>query len=1056
MLLMRLNLLGNFHASVEGEPLAAINTTRLRSLIAYLLLRRDVAHTRQQLAYLLWPDSTDAQARTNLRKLLLQLRQSSPAIAACLRETGQSLQWLVDAPVVVDLVEFERAIVDGSYERAISLYTGDLLLDCDDEWIAVERERLRQLFVGALERHIAILEGKRDYRNAIALSQKLLQHDLLNEAAYRRLMRLYALNGNRAAALQVYQTCQQTLKCELGVEPEDDTRECYARLLRVNSIAHEHGQEISQRTVLVGRVAQWQQMLSIWNSTLSKPQCVIVAGEAGIGKTRLAEELLTWANDQGIAIATARCYAAEGALAYAPVIDWLRSDGIRKSLTTLDNIWLTEVARLLPELLAENSKLPRPGPLAEGWHRQRLFEALARAVLSTDEPLILLLDDAQWSDRDTIEWLAFLIRFKVRTRLMLIITVRSDEVCDDHPLRAFQAQAQRESHVTQIELDPLNATETGALATEIANQVPPPDRLAHLYRETEGNPLFVVEMMRSQSIGLPSDRHEAIPSNIQAVITHRLNQLTSDARDVTGLAATIGREFTFNVLAKASSQSNDCLVNNLDELLRRRIIREHISSAGHSTYDFSHDKIREAAYRGLSHARRQLYHCHVAEALEKIYATTLNVVCGQIAAHYDQAGHIEQAIDYYQRAAQTAQSIYANAEAIRYYRRAQTLLDGLIEQAPDLAATSPNLNESLGDVLHYTTQYVDALAAYRQALACSKQLDWHQIARLHRKIGNTLRDQRDYASAERAYACAIDSLPDPECSDTTSDARQEWIQVQVEIDSLHYWQGRLAESNGLLERLQPMVERYGTPSQRAEFFRSLAYKLFRQNRSVSTDKIVAYTQVTLDAFVAMGDQIHIPSAMFGFGFMLLWHGKPEQAESLILEALHIAERTGDTSLVARCVTYLSVVYRQLGQVEQTDQFARRSRTAADSAHMPEYTALAEANAAWVAWCNGDWNGILTHGQAAIAFWNQLPVGHASTPFQWTALCPLIAAALHAGDIATATDYARLLLNPNLQRLPDGLTMVLEQAIQEWNVHQTKAARAWLDEAITLARQLHLL
>src|SRR5262249_16225455 len=156
--------------------------------------------------------------------------------------------------------------------------------------------------------------------------------------------------------------------------------------------------------------------------------------EAGIGKTRLAEELLTWAGRQGIATAVAHCYAAQGPLAYAPVVAWLRSGALQAHLTTLADVWLTEVTRLLPNLLEERPDLPRPGRLTESWQRQHFFEALVQAILLSKQPLLLLLDDVQWCERETLEWLHYLLRFDPQAPLLLLGTVRSEEMTAEHPL----------------------------------------------------------------------------------------------------------------------------------------------------------------------------------------------------------------------------------------------------------------------------------------------------------------------------------------------------------------------------------------------------------------------------------------------------------------------------------------------------------------------------------------------------------------------------------------------------------------------------------------------
>jgi predicted ATPase len=177
----------------------------------------------------------------------------------------------------------------------------------------------------------------------------------------------------------------------------------------------------------------------------------------------------------------------------------------------------------------------------------------------------------------------------------------------------------------------------------------------------------------------------------------RLAQLSPPARDLAGLAATIGREFTFDVLARASDSDEEPLVRTLDELWQRRIVREQ----GTDAYDFSHDKLRQAAYASLSAARQRLLHRRVAQALETVYADNLDPVSAQVAAHYERAGQPEQAIPYYQRAAEMAQRIYVNEEAIRYYQRALALLETAApgESGEDWRREmSTKLHEGLGSV----------------------------------------------------------------------------------------------------------------------------------------------------------------------------------------------------------------------------------------------------------------------------------------------------------------------------------------------------------------------
>jgi len=420
---LRIDLLGGFTATYNNEAIKALEKARLQELLAYLMLHRHAPVSRQKLAYAFWPEASDKQARKNLRTLLSRLRQALPDADDFLVVDAQAVQWRADASCTLDIADFEQALVEvgraqqvenqaSALETAIECYRGELLPDCYDDWVAPERERLRNAYQRALEQLILLLEEQRRYDAAIRYGQRLLREDPLHEAAYRRLMRLHALNGNRAGALRIYHTCTNVLQRELGVEPGVKTREAYQRLLNPTATASPVPEPLVGATPLVGRQDEWSSLVSAWKGAASgKSGIVALTGEAGIGKTRLAEELIAWAERQGIAVGVARCYAMEGDLAYGPVIEWLRSENIRQRWATLDDVWLSEIARLLPELLSERPDLAAPGPLNERWQRQRLFEALARAMLAGGRPLLLFIDDLQWSDRETLDWLHYLLQY---------------------------------------------------------------------------------------------------------------------------------------------------------------------------------------------------------------------------------------------------------------------------------------------------------------------------------------------------------------------------------------------------------------------------------------------------------------------------------------------------------------------------------------------------------------------------------------------------------------------------------------------------------------------
>ncbi|HET9981857.1 MAG TPA: AAA family ATPase, partial [Ktedonobacterales bacterium] len=425
-----------------------------------------------------------------------------------------------------------------------------------------------------------------------------------------------------------------------------------------------------------------------------EPGFALITGEAGIGKSRLADELAQWAAQVGATIALARSYAVEGRLSFAPVIGWLRSDALRPHVRSLEPIWLTEVARVLPELLTELTNTPHYGPLDEFGQRQRFFQALALAVLAAPQPLLLVMDDLQWCDQETLEWLHFLLRFDPGARLLIVGSARDDEALPPHPLQTTLRHLRHTVPVTEIALAPLDAAETAELAAQMMNRELDTPSAMRLFGETEGNPLFVVEAVRAGLDDLLARRiadqsnytlasaqtlaTQALPAGVRTVISGRLAQLSAPARELAAVAAMVGREFTLDILTQIGYADEESIVRALDELWQRRIVSEK----GSGVYDFTHDKLREIAYAEISAPQRHLWHRRIARALETLHADNLDPASGQIAAHYEHGGSIERSLPYYRRAALGAQRVFAHENAIRLLRHCLVLL----EQLPSGAA----------------------------------------------------------------------------------------------------------------------------------------------------------------------------------------------------------------------------------------------------------------------------------------------------------------------------------------------------------------------------------
>lgn len=744
----------------------SFDTRKATALLAYLLLTGRV-HARDSLAAFLWPEFGQTRARAALRRTLSALtRIIGPGNLLISRETlgvdpGASL-WC-------DVLEFNRLLAESRagqctpeeclrlLERAASLFCGDFMagfslrdsLDFDD-WQFSQSEALRASLAGALESLAVSYAARADFDTALSHARRWLALDPLREEAHRMLMRLYAWSGQRSAALRQYRECIRILDAELGVAPLEETKEVYQSILEDRlpplsfSPAEKPGAPAPAATSglekpagaypMVGRQSEWEALLQAYTASRPDGRILFLEGEAGIGKTRLAEEFLAFTRARGARVFQARCYEGERELAYGPFLagfqDLLDQGGTTERLREIPPQWLSEAARLVPGLASRIPELPPVSALEGPGAQARFFEGLRQvliAALAGDLPGLLFLDDVHWADTASLDLLAYLTRRLRSASLFILATSRDDLPESQDRLKRLYAEAVRTARGRRF---PLGRLSRGAI-DQLMRSVPPsslpppssspgllPSLSARLYQESEGLPLIAIHYLEAFAQGSwePDQADWATPGSLFDLLRSRLAGLDDAAAQLIGSAAVIGRSFDLETLRLASGRSESETVAGLEALLARRLVREQASTEPHAgvVYDFTHEKIRQLVYQETSLARRRLLHRRVAEVLSgadpgmparaRRHDGSLAAV---IASHYRMAGLDEQAAHYYFQAGERARALYANQEAIAHFQAA-------------LAAGHPaqaQLHESIGDLHVLNGAYREAIASYETAVA---------------------------------------------------------------------------------------------------------------------------------------------------------------------------------------------------------------------------------------------------------------------------------------------------------------------------------------------------
>jgi DNA-binding CsgD family transcriptional regulator len=407
----------------------------------------------------------------------------------------------------------------------------------------------------------------------------------------------------------------------------------------------------------------------------------LLAGESGVGKSRLTGELCARARDRGMAVLVGECLElAGGELPYAPLVGALRSllrEGGEEGAQVLVSSAHSELERLLPELASHAPAAAARQDSGAG-AQARLFDELL-TVLSTiarQRPLLLVIEDLHWADRSTRDFLAFLVRNARREPVALLLTYRSDELHRRHPVKPFVAELERVGGALRLQLEPFSRDELTRQVAAILGGDPAPGLIARLLERTDGNPFFAEELLAASAGG------DALPASLRDALLLRVEALSALSRSLLQVAAVAGRTVEHELLSVVSGLDDQALNDALREAVANHLLVHDSASMG---YAFRHALLREAVYEDLLPGERRALHLSVAHALEEDPQTMGGGAAGaaELAHHWYAAHELDKALPASIRAGVAAEASRAMAEAIVHYSRALEIWDAVAPQSGD-------------------------------------------------------------------------------------------------------------------------------------------------------------------------------------------------------------------------------------------------------------------------------------------------------------------------------------------------------------------------------------
>ena len=691
--MLRIHLFGQPRFFDNTEPLRFSVPPKTLPLVAFLLLHAEQVIKRETVAFTLWADDPEPIARANLRRHLHYLRRALPCPPQDLpwfSTDAETIQWNPRADYWLDTAEFENLANQAEHHaNAVALYTGDLLANVYDDWVVYERERLRNLYFATLHQLVLAHRTRGELSQAILYANQLFIADPLREDTLRQLITLRYQSGDRAGALDEYARFVRRLSTELNVTPMPETVALYEAVVRNSPLpgtAPTIQVEPSHRSKpfmlpFVGRDSDVERLHSAWQcAAQGQGSIVLIGGEAGIGKTRLASEIAQFVEAQGARVLWGSTAFAEP-VPYQSVTEALSSVLALLAALEINPVWLSAIVPLIPALVSRRTDLTQLSPLDPDRERARLFEALARCFegLAQPRPILLILEDLHWAGAATLAWLDFFARRVSSHRILVLLTYRDEETARAHLWRDLRRRLQTENQVVHCALTRLSANDIENLVNAISNSAnsrwvrrDPASLAQNLFAASGGNPLFLTELISNFDDAHPATPGDAIPQQVQMTITNRVARLSEPTRQFAEIAAVIGSAFDIELVRAACGWDEAQTLDAVDELLDQHLIRE-ASGHGHFDYAFTHALHQSAIYADIPESTRRRRHHRVARVMEQVYIDRLDDLASQLALHLEYAGETTRAAEYLARVARRAQMIYADQDALDHIAHALEL-----------------------------------------------------------------------------------------------------------------------------------------------------------------------------------------------------------------------------------------------------------------------------------------------------------------------------------------------------------------------------------------------